>query len=234
MQRVTAPSIIAGLLALSMLSFSLVLIDDPGPFAPGSALLIAIGSWSYALIAIAGMLLVRAPWARWLGLGTAAGTLVVVAAIGFDSGLAFLAIGTALIAIFGLAGPWLTGWLRQRPGTGPEPAAVSLPLVAIGAPAVAGIAAWDGLAAAVVIAAIVGPVAAWAYGRSLITGLWTLRVVYPIAAGVAAMQLEPAGAALMIAHGASVAVLSWSRAASRAQRSSGGPLPAPRSRKRKP
>ncbi len=234
MQRVTAPSLIAGFLALSMLSFSLVLIADPGPFAPGSALLITVGSWTYALIAIAGMLLVRAPWARWLGLGTATGTLVVVAIVGFDSGWVVPAIGAALIAILGLAGPWLTPWLRQRPGTGPEPAAVALPLVAVGAPAVAGIAAWDGLVAAVVIAAIVGPVSAWAYGRAFRSGLWSLRFAYPIVAVVAAIQLEPAGAALMVAHGAAVATLSWSRAASRAQRSIAGPLPAPRAPKRTP
>ncbi len=234
MQRFTAPIVIAGLLALSMLSFSLVLIVDPGPFAPGSALLIAVGSWLYALIAIAGMLLVRAPWARWLGLGTATGTLVVVAIIGFDSGWVVPAIGTALIAILGLAGPWLTRWLRQRPATGPEPAAVALPLVAIGAPAVGGIAAWDGLAAAVVIAAIVGPVSAWAYGRSFASGLWALRVVYPIVAVIAAIQIGSAGAALMVAHGAAVATLSWSPAAARAQRPVAGPLPAPRSPKRTP
>lgn len=234
MHRVTAPNVASALLAASSVSFSVALIVGPDPFATGSALLLVTGVWLYTLIAIAGILLVGAPWARWLGLGTTIAALVFTAITGFESGLAIVAIGIGLAAVAGLAGPWLTLWLRQQAGTGPEPKATALPLVALGAPVVAGIAAWHGLTVGVAIAAVLGPVAAWGYARSDGWGLWVLRIAYPLTTAIAAFQLEAPGAALVFAHGLAVAVLAWSKAASRAQRSIAGPLPAPRYRRSKP
>jgi hypothetical protein len=233
-RRITAPYLISSLLAASSLLSAAALLLDPDPFAPGAAGLIAIGLLAYTVIAVAGMLLVRAPWARWLGLGATIGAVVVTAITGFDSARALLVIGASLVAVAALAGPWLTVWLRQRPGTGPEPKAVALPLVALGAAPVAGFAAWSGLSAPVLLAAVLGPVAAWGYSRARGWGLWTLRVAYPITAVVAATQVGWAGAILFAGHGLVVAFLAWSPEASRAQRPIGATLPAPRYRRRTP
>lgn len=226
--RITAPTVSSALLVAQTMALTLLALVDPGPFAPGAAALVVAGAWVYALVAIAGVVLVFAPWARWLGLATAVGELLVAAALDLSSvgGVATVIIGLA--AVGALAGPWLKLWLRQRRGTGPEPRAVALPLVALGAPVVAGLAAWSGPSVAVIVAAVVGPLAAWAYSRSLWAGLWALRIGYPLAAVVAAFGLSPAGSVVMIAHGVAVAVLAWSSAAARAQRPVGGPLPAPR------
>lgn len=233
-RRLSSPYVICGVLAGSSLLSSAVLLLDPEPFAPGAAALIAIGLLAYTVIAVAGVLLVRAPWARWLGLGASVGFIVAIAVAGFDSAWSVLAIGVALAAVAGLAGPWLTVWLRQRPGLGPEPKAVALPLVALGAAPVAGVAAWSGLSPAVILAAVLGPVAAWGYSRAWSWGLWALRIAYPIAAAVAATQLGWGGAVLIVGHGLVVAFLAWSQEASRAQRPIGAALPAPRYRRRTP
>lgn len=228
MQRINPPIVTSALLAGSTLLLTALLLTDPAPFAPGSAALVAAGAWAYTLVAAAGVVLVFAPWARWLGLATAIGGLVVAAVVGAGSvlGVAMTVVGLAAVA--GFAGPWLKLWLRQRPGSGPEPRAVALPVVALGAPIVCGLAAWSGPSIAVVAAAIIGPVAAWAYARSLWSGLWALRLVYPIAAAIAAVGLSVLGAAVLVAHAIAVAWLAWSPAAARAQRPVGGALPAPR------
>jgi hypothetical protein len=230
-QRINAPTVVSALLATTTLLVTALLLTDPEPFAPGSAVLVTAGAWAYSLVAIAGVVLVFAPWARWLGLGTVIGELIVAALVGFGTALGVAVVVAGLAAVAGLSGPWLTIWIRQRRGTGPEPLAVALPVVALGAPIVCGLVAWSGPSVAVVVAAVIGPIAAWAFARSMWSGLWALRLVYPIAAGIAAFGLSLVGAAALVAHGITVAVLAWSPAAARAQRPVGGPLPAPRYRK---
>ena len=217
---------------MAALGLAIVLAIDPDPFAPGAALLIAVGVWVYTLVSIAGMLLVRSPWARWLGLGVAVLIALVLAVTGLDSPGTILALVVSLGAVAGLAGPWLTVWLRQRPGTGPEPKAVALPLVAIGAPLVAGIAGWDGPTIAALIAALVGVVGGASYARSDRWGLWLLRLAYPVVAIAAGWQLGVPWGLLLIGHAGAVFGLAWTREASSAQRSIGSTLPAPRYRKR--
>lgn len=234
MRRARAPYVVCGLLAATALLSSAVLISDPDPFAPGAAALLAIGVVVYTVVAVAGVLLVRAPWARWLGLGATIGALVVTAVTGIDSAWSIAAIVVGLAAVAGLAGPWLTLWLRQRQGLGPEPKAMALPLVALGAAPIAGVAAWSGVSPPVVFAAVLGVVAAWGYSSAWSWGLWALRVAYPIATIAAATQVDWRGAVLIIGHGAAVAVLAWSGEASRAQRPIGAALPAPRYRRRTP
>ena len=228
MPRLTPPSVISGVLTGSSLWSAAVLLSDPDPFAIGAAALISIGVLGYTLIAVAGILLVRAPWARWLGLSTTIGVLLITAITGFDSAWAYLAIAVSLAAVAGLSGPWLKVWLRQRPGTGPEPKAVALPLIATGAPLVAGLAAWPGLTALVIAAAMLGPVAAWGYGRAWRWGLWALRIAYPVMAVAAGAQVGWPGGLLLGGHGVVVSVLAWSAEASRAQLPIGTTLPAPR------
>jgi hypothetical protein len=231
-QRIAAPHVISTTLAVAAIVSAASLLFDPEPFAWGAALLIAIGLLAYGLISIAGILLVRAPWARWLGLGTVVGGIVVITITGFESVLAVAALVLSLIAVAGLAGSWLTAWLRQRAGTGPEPRAAALPLVAIGAAPLAGLAAWSGLTPAIIAAATVGPIAAWGYAASWRWGLWSLRIVYPVTAVAAAATVVLAGSIALVAHAVVVGMLAWSTAASRAQLATGTAIPVPRFRRR--
>jgi hypothetical protein len=233
-QRITAPYIVSTLFAASSLLTTTLLAIDPEPFSPGSAVLIALGLLAYTVIALVGILLVRAPWARWVALATTIAALVIAAVVGFDSALAVASAVVSLTAVAGISGPWLTLWLRRRPGTGPEPRAVALPLLAVGAAPVVGFASWSGLAITAVVVAVLGPLGGWAYARALRWGLWVLRLGYPVAAVVAATQLNLAGATLLILHATLVAVLAWSPEASRAQRPISARLPAPRPRRPSP
>lgn len=233
-QQTIAPYLVSALFAASSLLTAAVLVFDSEPFSPGSALLITLGLLAYTVIALVGILLVRAPWARWLALATTLGALVIAAVVGFDSALAVASAVLSLTAVAGISGPWLTLWLRRRPGTGPEPRAVALPLLAVGAAPIVGFASWSGLDIAAVVVAVLGPLGGWAYARALRWGLWALRLGYPFAAVVAAIQLDLAGATLLVLQAAVVAFLAWSPEASRAQRPINARLPAPRPRRRAP
>lgn len=232
LQRITAPYVVSALFAASSLLTTTLLVFDPEPFSPGSAALIALGLLAYTVIALVGILLVLAPWARWLALATTLSALVIAAIVGFDSALAVASAVVSLTAVAGISGPWLTLWLRRGPGTGPEPRAVALPVLAVGAAPVVGFASWSGLAITAVVFAVLGPIGGWAYARALRWGLWVLRLGYPVAAVVAATQVSRPGATLLILYGAVVAVLAWSPEASRAQRPISARLPAPRRRRR--
>ncbi len=229
-QRFSALYVVSALLATSSLLASAALVYDPDPLVTGAAGLVAIGLLLYTLIAVAGILLARAPWARWLGVGVTIGALVVIAIAGFDSASKIAALAVSLVAVAGLAGPWLSVWLRQKPG--PEPQAVALPLTAVGAPLAVGLAAWSGLTIGALVVAALGPFAAWGYARSFRWGLWFLRIGYPLVAAAAALQLSAPAAILLAGHGIVVALLAWTRQASRAQRPTATPLPEPRHRKR--
>ena len=187
----------------------------------------------YTAIAIVGMLLVRAPWARWLALAVAVVTLVVGSVGGLSDVLSIAAVTLSLLAIGGLAGPWLRIWLRQRPGTGAGTAAVALPLVAVGALPLAGLASIDAAAPAAFALAVAGPVLAWAYARGFLWGLWGLRVVVPIIAIVAALTTGSwVGGVAFVAFGLACAVFAWSPGARDAQSPVQAPLPPPRAQNR--
>ncbi len=233
-ERPAAPYVISGLLALGALGGVALVLFDPDPFALGAAVLVTLGLLAYALIAIAGILLVRAPWARWLGLATAVATLLLLAITGFDAPATLVAAGLLLAAVGGLAGPWLEVWLRRRPALGPETKAVALPLVALGAAPLAGLASYSGLTPPVVFAAVLGPIGAWGYAQAWRWGLWILRVAFPIAAVAAATQVDLIGSIVLIGLGLAVGLLAWSTEASRAQRPIGAALPPPRYRRRNP
>ncbi len=63
-QWITAPNIASAFFAASSLLTTTLLAIDPEPFSPGSAVLIALGVLAYTVLALVGILLVRAPWAR--------------------------------------------------------------------------------------------------------------------------------------------------------------------------
>ena len=222
------PLIISGLFAAAELLWSIRLTVSPEPFSPGSSALVVAGIVLYTVIANVGMLLVRAPWARWLALTTAICTVVVGALGGELDPLSITAAVLSLVAIGGLAGPWLKIWLRQRPGAGAGTVAVALPLVAIAALPLAGLASVESATPAALTLAFAGPVLAWAYARGLAPGLWGLRLAAPALALIAAVAAGTWGSAAFLAYGTTVGILSWSPAARDAMSPVQAPLPPPR------
>jgi hypothetical protein len=225
---INPPLIISGLFAGAELLWAIRLTFSPDPLSPGSSALVVAGIVLYSVIAIVGMLLVRAPWARWLALTTAICT-VLVGALGGNTGALSIAAGTlSLLAIGALAGPWLRIWLRQRPGSGAGPIAVALPLAAIAALPLAGAASVESVAPSALILAFAGPVLAWAYVRGFAAGLWGLRIAAPALALVAAIAAGTWTSAAFVIYGATVGVLAWSPAAHDALSPIRATLPSPR------
>lgn len=225
------PSLIAALIALSGMTWALHLGVDPDPFATSSAAAIAVGLVVFTLIAVAGVLLVRARWVRGLALALVAVGLGIGVITGFDV-WAYVAAAFSFAAMIGLLGPWLDVWLRRHPtadGPGPRPTIVILATLAI-TPLV-GFAAPAGLAPAHVVLAVTAFVLAWAYVRASPWGLWGLRVVLPLLGIWAGLSSPWPGTVLIALWIAAVVLLAWSGEAARALAGPPPPLPAPRPRR---
>lgn len=223
----TPPIVISALVAVSGLGWSVALLIDPAPFALSAAAAIAVGLVAYSVIAVAGILLVHAPWSRWLGLGVAAAGPALGVATGFGPA-AMLGLVLSAGAIVGMTGPWLNVWIRQRPSaTGPAPQAVALALLAIGLAPTVGLANADGLGPFHVVLAAAGLLLSWSYARGHIGGLWGLRLVIPGLAIPATLATPLPGALLVGAIAVVVTVLAWGRR-SAAAIGAATPLPAPR------
>lgn len=215
---------------LAIAVFCLLFVVDSGSIAQSSATMIVLGLIELALAGLAGLVLVRAPWARWL----LSVTLVVSAVLASSSPSAFLwpALVLGASAIVGLIGPWLTLWVRQQPVAdrlGVVPAA--LIATAGVAPIYVGLASYTGVEAVHWLLVLVTMVSSWAYGRGLWIGIWGFRVVVPVAGLVAALRtIEPGSIA--IALGALiVAIMGWSEQASKVTAVITPPLREPLSRK---
>lgn len=225
--------VIVALTGVAGVAWVTALAVDPAPFAPLSALLVAIGIASGVVVAVAGITLAHAPWARWLGLGTLAAA-AGVGSLGTPGSWAVVATGLTAAAVVGLTGPWLRAWLRRRPpALGPGPLPTALALAALGLSYVVGVSAPTGPGAPAVALGLSGPVLAWWYSRSSLPALWTLRVL-PGVLAVADLAADPGpGAVARLAAAATVTGLAWRREC-RAVVVGAPTLPAPRRARRDP
>jgi hypothetical protein len=203
---------------------------DSGPIAASSALMIIVGAIGIALGALSGLLLVRAPWARWLLAATVTAT-TMLASIG-ESALLWLALGVGAIAVLGLSGPWLTLWVRRQP-VADQLGAVPVALIASGAvaPIVIGFASFNGVGAIHWALVVVMVTSAWAYGRGLQFGIWNLRIVVPALAIVSAARTDLPGGLVIVIAALALGTLAWSPQARAVTAVITPPLPAPRAPK---
>lgn len=229
-----APYAISALVALAGLAWAVHLALEPDPFAGSAAIAIAAGIVVFTVISVVGILLVRAPWGRWIAFATIGVGLGVGIVTGFEDAGAPAAAILSLLAIGGLSGPWLRVWLRQRPSaTAPEPKAALLPLAALALVPLTGFVSPDGLSPALVVLAVSAAALAVGYARAGAWALWGLRLALPVLTIWAAIGLTAAGAVILVAAGAGVTWLAWTPSARRAIGQPAPPLPAPR-RKPKP
>lgn len=215
---------------LAVVIGSLVFASDSGVVSASSTAMILVGILGIALTGLAGLLLVRAPWSRWV-LGGSVVIATTLASIG--GGLWFwidLAIGS--VAIAGLAGPWLVLWVRQQPVAEPlGPVPVTLMASAGFAPIVVGFASYEGVGIPHWTLVFVIIVSAWAYGRGLPFGIWGLRVAVPIFGAVATLQTSSYGNVVIAVGTGMVTILAWLPQARQVTAVITPPLPAPVQRK---
>ncbi len=232
----TSPQISAALVAVSSTSLAVHLAIAPAPFAPSSAAVVAIGAVVFATLVVVGLVLVRGRWARLLGVAVEIAVLGI-AATGRDfDGWALAAVVTALGGLGLLAGRWLDGWIRGRPSaTGPDPKAVGLLLGLLGLVPVAGVASPGGLETSHGALGAAGVLLAWGLGKAQVWALWATRLVLPVVVLLAALVSPLLGGLLLLAWGAALTWLAWSREVGLAVQplleDLPGPRPTPGSRK---
>lgn len=194
---------------LAALVWVAALVVEPGPLAPMSLLLVAIGLLATATVGMVGITLIGARWAHRLSVTAVAATFLLAVLRPID---AFWWVGMAmgLIAAVSLFSPPLIAGIRRLPAAaGPPWRAVLIPLLLIGFPFVMGVAAGDSPTVATAIVGLTAPVAALWFSRVLPGGLVAVRALWPgLAALLALFQpLRPAAAAILGAAG--IASLAW-------------------------
>lgn len=224
------PYAVAVLVMAAGLSWSLHLVASPAPWAADSALAIAIGTLVLSIVAFAALLLGRGRWTPSFAIGLLIAELSIALVADFDAWLIGALVLTGL-ALIGLFGPWLKGWIRQRlvagsPGVEPI-------LLAIGAFALVplvGLAAPDGLQWAHGVLGAVGVLLSWGYMKGGFWALLGLRFALPVLVVVAALLSPAGGAVLLLAAGAGLSYLAWT-APARLAVDPAPELPAPRRRR---
>ncbi len=211
------------------IAWTLHLAAAPEPFAVDAALSVALGILIFSVIAVAGILLSRGRWSRWLARAVVtAEALVFVATDPTVAG--YTAAGITAAALVAIEGPWLDGWVRKRPsaeGPGPTPIGVVLgglaltPIVGVASPA--GLAVWHGILGAA------GVLLAWSYARAMPWSLWAIRVALVPLAVPAIVLSPPAGAVLLSAAVITITALAWAKESFLAVHPMFDRLPGPRS-----
>ncbi len=225
------PYVIGALVMATGLSWTIHLMVAPEPWAVDSAFTIAIGTLVFSIVAMSGLLLGRGRWTRYFATGLVAVQLLIVLVADFEPWL-LIALACSVLSLVGLAGPWLQGWLRERPATG-SPGAVPL-VLAIGSFALVplvGIAAPSGLEYAHGLVGAAGILASWGYLKGHSWALWLLRLGIPVLALAAAIASPPGGAIIMVIAGSTLTGLAWREEARLAVDPLPTNLPTPRRRR---
>lgn len=224
------PFLIAALVMTTGLAWTIHLVVAPDPWAVDAALAIAIGTLVLSIIAMTALLLGRGRWTRNFAAGLI-GAEMLIAAVGDVEGWLIAGIALSGISLAALGGPWLKGWLRQRPAAGaPGLQPILLALGAFGVVPVVGLSAPDGLEAAHGVAGALGILLSWSYTKGAAWALWTLRFLMPLSMVAAAVSSPLGGSILLLATGAGLAYLAWTPAARLAVDPLPPNLPAPRPR----
>jgi hypothetical protein len=224
------PFVVAVLVMAAGLTWTIHLIVSPEPWAADSATAIALGTLVFSIAAMTALLLSRGRWTRFFAIGLIL-TEMAIALVGeFERWLVASMVLSGL-ALLGLFGPWLKGWLRERPAAG-SPGVESI-LLAIGSYAMVplvGLAAPSGLEAAHGALGAVAVLLCWGYVRGGNWALLGLRFGLPLLVVLAAVSSPPGGATLLLAGGAAVTYLAWTPPA-RLAIDPAPELPAPRRRR---
>lgn len=172
-----------------------------------AALLAAAGVLTTALVSFAGLTLRGSVWAAALMAVSivAAGLLGAITPVGTPT-IALWALALVALGALALVAPSL-----ERASTGPPPQAVALTVGLLFLPYVLALSDPSGPSTAHWIAATVVVVAAWLYARAWWIGLWSVRIVAPLAVVGAAAFSPLIGSIVLLATAGVVAALAWTR-----------------------
>ncbi|MFV2000301.1 MAG: hypothetical protein ACC654_08060 [Acidimicrobiia bacterium] len=207
-------------------------VADPHSFDQVAALVVFIGLGVVGLTGFVGLVLARAPWGRWTLLVSMSFGLVLASLSG--GWIFWVALALGSISTVGLAGPWLTLWLRQSAVVdAPGPVVIILMSAAAGAILWVGLSAGSGFQ--IVHIALIATVIASSrgYGRGQSWGIWGLRLAVPIVGAASVYTTAGFGQVLLAIGLLGITILAWLPHAKRATAVITPPLPAPVERSRK-
>jgi hypothetical protein len=227
MQR--APHLIAAALFASCIATAIHLSDGPGPFSDGSGIVLGIGFLLFGVIAIAGLLLSRGRWAKRLALSVSVITIATATLTSPWSAAAVVAVAVGGLALVGLSGRWLDGWIRRLPAAdGPGTRVIVLVLGLVGlVPAVA-VAAPTDISQFHGVLGAAGIFYGWTYSRAEVWALWAIRLTLPLLAIPALLRSPAAGVIFLGLVVAGLTALAWTREARLAVQPLIDHLPGPR------
>ena len=224
------PYAIAATVMIAGLLWTIHLLATPGPWELDAAMAVATGTLVLSIAAMASLLLSRGRWTRYFAAALLVAELLITLVAEVDGWL-IAAVAVTGIALAGLGGPWFKGWLRELPAAGSpgyEPIALAIATFSL-VPAV-GIASPAGLEPAHGALGAAGVLFSWAYMRANTWALLGLRLAVPVLTVLAAVSSPPAGAITLLAFGAVITYLAWTKPARLAVDPMPG-LPAPRRRR---
>lgn len=207
-----SPFWISAALTASAVAWSSRLALDPEPLGAVPGAVLGADLALLAVVAVAGLLVARGRWARYLAISLSVVWLGLGAWMPLDP-LGAAATVVAGAALAGTAGPWLTrGWLRHRPSAdGPPVAAVAMMLGLLALPGVVALAGHDGLGGLEWALAGLAVPGCWAVGRGVTAGLWAVRLALPLLAAAAGVAAGFPNGLATVGAGLAVAAVSWRR-----------------------
>lgn len=224
------PFAIAVAVMAAGLSWTAHLVVAPAPWTFDAALAIAIGTLVFSIAALVALLFSRGRWSRNFAVGLLLAEMAIALVADLEPWM-LIALALSGIALTGLLGPWLKGWLRERPAAGSpgvEPILLSIgtfalvPLVGVTSPG--GLHSSDGALGATAV------LLTWGYLKGGRWALLGLRFGLPVLIVVAAFYSPWWGALVLLAGGAALGYLAWT-APARLAVDPAPELPAPRRRR---
>ena len=226
------PYAIASVVLLTGFAWTIHLVVSPEPWEADAALAIAIGALVLSVAAMAALLLGRGRWTRYFAAGLVIAELLIVLVAEIEGWLIAATILSAA-SLIGLGGPWLKGWLRERPAAGaPAIQAVLLAIASFAVVPLVGVVSPGGLRPAHGVAGALGILLSWGYLKGGVWALWLLRLAMPVVLVAAAVASPIGGTVLLVAATGGILYLAWSSPARLAVDPLPAELPAPRMRRR--
>ena len=157
------------------------------------------------LVAIVGLVVARAQWARRFSL-VVIGLMAAMALTMPVSNYWVIGLLLSGLAVAAVTGPSLDEYLHPPIPNGPPAKAVALLLLLLVLPGVTAFLTGSPLSPASWIVIVIAPLVAWTYGQATLAGLWAARVAIP-GAGLLAMWSLEWWAILLF--GVAIAIEAW-------------------------
>ena len=174
-----------------------------------AAAVAAIDLLIVTVVVIVGLVVAKARWARryaFAPLALMAGMALTMAV----SNNWIIALTLSGLAVVAVTGPSLDEMLPPPAADAPPVKAAALPLVLLVLPAVVAFAAGLEMPWFAWILILGAPLTAWAYGKALVSGLWSARILIPVATLGVLVTLDRWSILLLVAVVGLTTWLAWS------------------------